>query len=323
LITHAGKIERVKEIYIMSKGKILITPRSLSKNGHPGLMDLKTAGYEVLTPFSGVMPSKEQLEEVLPGCIGYLAGVEKVSAELLEKCPNLKVISRNGVGIDNVDTKVAEKMGISLKITPGANSRGVAELTMGLMFSLIRSIPQTNSSIKAGKWDRHKGMEIQGKTLGVIGTGMIGQQVISMAAGMGMKILAYDLYPNESLGNRYDVKYCSMEELLSKSDIVTLHCPAGDNPLVDETALSQMKQGSYLINTARSALIYDESVLTALESGKLSGYAVDAFDKEPPELTSLLQHNKVITTAHIGGFTTESVDRATFAAVKNLLDVLE
>jgi D-3-phosphoglycerate dehydrogenase len=306
----------------MNKGKILVTPRSLSKNGHPGLADLETAGYEVLTPFPGQMPSEEQLKKVLPGCIGYLAGVEKVSAELLAKCHNLRVISRNGVGIDNVDRISAEKMGISLKITPGANSRGVAELTIGLMFSLIRSIPQTNTSIKSGNWDRLKGMEIQGKTLGVVGTGMIGQLVIYMAAGMGMKILAYDLYPNESLGNRDDVKYCSMEELLSKSDIVTLHCPAGDTPLMNETTISQMKQGNYLINTARSALVDAPALLSALQSGKLSGYAVDAFDKEPPELTPLLQHNKVITTAHIGGFTTESVDRATFAAVKNLLDVL-
>ncbi len=307
----------------MSKGKILITPRSLSKNGHPGLTDLKTAGYEVLTPFPGRMPSEEQLEKVLPGCIGYLAGVEKVSAGLLEKCPDLRVISRNGVGIDNVDKKAAEKMGISLKITPGANSRGVAELTIGLMFSLIRSIPQTNNSIKSGNWDRLKGMEIQGKTLGVVGTGMIGQQVISMATGMGMKILAYDLYPNEYLGNRDDVKYCSMEELLSGSNIITLHCPAGDTPLIDEITIAQMKQGSYLINTARSGLVDAPALFSALESEKLAGYAVDAFDKEPPEPTPLLQHNKVITTAHIGGFTTESVDRAAFAAVKNLLDVLE
>ncbi len=306
----------------MNKGKILITPRSLSKNGHPGLMDLETAGYEVLTPFPGVMPSKEQLKEILPGCIGYLAGVENISAGLLEKCPNLRVISRNGVGIDNVDKKAAEKMGISLKITPGANSRGVAELTIGLLFSLIRSIPQTNTSIKAGNWNRLKGMEIQGKNLGVVGTGMIGQQVISMATGMGMKILAHDLYPNKSLGNRDDVDYCSMEKLLHGSDIVTLHCPAGKTPLIDETAILQMRQGGYLINTARAALIDAPVLLSALESGKLSGYAVDTFDKEPPELTPLLQHKKVITTAHIGGFTTESVDRATQASVKNILDVL-
>ncbi len=209
------------------------------------------------------------------------------------------------------------------EMTPGANSRGVAELTIGLMFSLVRSIPQVNNSIKSGDWDRPGGMEIQGKILGVVGTGMIGQQVISMATGMGMRILACDLYPNESLENRDDVQYCSMEELLGESDIVTLHCPAGNTVLIGRTAITQMKQGSCLINTARSALVDDQALLTALESGKLSGYAADVFDNEPPELTALLLHERVITTAHIGGFTTESVDRAARAAVKNILEILE
>lgn len=307
----------------MFKGKILVTPRSLSKNGHPGLKTLEAAGYEVLTPFPGEMPNTEQLMEILPDCTGYLAGVEKISAELLNKCPNLRVISRNGVGIDNVDKKTAEKMGISMKITPGANSRGVAELTIGLIFSLIRSIPQTNSSVKFGDWKRIKGLEIQGKTLGVVGTGMIGQQVISMAKGMGMKILAYDLYPNELLKNSDDVNYCTLEELLQNSDIVTLHCPSGETPLINKTAIGQMKQGSCLINTARAALVDDSALLTSLQSEKLAGYAVDAFESEPPEQTPLLLHKSVITTAHIGGFTTESVDRATHAAVQNILDILE
>lgn len=307
----------------MFKGKILVTPRSLSKKGHPGLKILEAAGYKVLTPFPGEMPETDQLMKILPDCIGYLAGVEKINAELLENCPDLKVISRNGVGIDNVDKISAEKMDITLKITPGTNSRGVAELTIGLLFSLVRSIPQTNNSIKEGNWDRLKGMEIQGKTLGVVGTGMIGQQVISMAKGMGMKILAYDLYPNESIGNRDDVCYSTMEKLLKESDIVTLHCPCGNTPLIDETAITQMKQKSYLINTGRSALVDAPAILSALQSGKLSGYAVDVFDKEPPEITPLLKHKKVITTAHIGGFTAESVDRSTRAAVRNILDVLE
>ncbi len=307
----------------MQKGKILITPRSLSKNGHPGLTDLVKAGYELSIPFPGLMPSEEDLGEVLPGCIGYLAGVEKINGKLLAKCPDLKVISRNGVGIDNVDMKAAERMGIVLKTTPGANTRGVAELTIGLLFSLVRSIPLVNQSIRTGEWDRPLGMEIQGKTLGVIGTGMIGQQVISLAAGMGMKILAYDLYPVEALCSRRDLQYHSLEEVLSQSDIITLHCPAGEIPVIDEKAIARMKQGSFLINTARSALVDEAALFLALDSGKITGYAVDVFEKEPPVLTPLLLHKRVITTAHIGGFTIESVDRATRGAVKNILAVLE
>jgi D-3-phosphoglycerate dehydrogenase / 2-oxoglutarate reductase len=316
-------MEGLKGDFIMKKGKILVTPRSLSNNGHPELLNLKDAGYDVLTPFPGEMPTENQLTDVLPDCIAYLAGVERISGKVLEKCPDLRVISRNGVGIDNVDISVVEKMKIVLKTVPGANSRGVAELTMGLMFSLVRSIPQISYSIKSGNWNRERGMEINGKTLGVIGTGMIGQQVISMGAGLGMNVLAYDLYPDTSIKKLKNVKYCSKDKLLRESDIITLHCPAGDRPLINKKIFDIIKKGSFLINTARSTLVDDKALLDSLNTGIISGYAVDVYDQEPPSMTPLFLHKQVITTAHIGGFTTESVDRATRGAVQNILSVLE
>jgi D-3-phosphoglycerate dehydrogenase len=296
----------------------------MSKNGHPFLKNLEDAGYEVLTPFPGKQPSKEELLSVLPDCVGYLAGVEKVDADVIAACNKLKVISRNGVGIDNVDKEAAESKGIALKITPGANSRGVAELAITLMMTSLRSIPQTNDSIKNGGWARTKGQEVFEKTLGVIGTGQIGQQVAKMAAGLDMKIIGYDLYPNASLEQRNPAfSYTTTEELLKQSDVVTLHCPAGEKPLIDKKALEMMKTGSFLINTARASLVDQKALLEALESGKIAGYAVDAFDSEPPELTTLLKHPKVILSSHIGGFTEESVDRATAAAIKNIIDELD
>ncbi len=307
----------------MSKGKILVTPRSLSKKGHPFLGELEKAGYEVLTPFPGKQPSQEELMNALPGCIGYLAGVEKVSPDVLRRCAGLKVISRNGVGIDNVDRKAAEEMGISLQVARGANSRGVAELAVALMLSLLRFIPQTSISIKNGGWEREKGMEAEGKTLGILGTGQIGQYVAKMAAGLDMNILGYDIYPDKTLSERIpSFHYAELEEVLSKSDIITLHCPAGEKPLIDEDVIGKMKKGCYLVNTARAQLVDQNALLKALENSRVSGYAVDAFESEPPELTPLLMHPKVILTSHIGGFTTESVDRATESAVRNILDVL-
>ena len=307
----------------MSKGKILVTPRSLSKNGHPLLKELEDAGYEVLTPFPGKQPTRDELLSVLPDCVGYLAGVEKVDADVITACNKLKVISRNGVGIDNVDCTAAESRGISLQVTRGANSRGVAELAVTLMLTMIRSIPGTNSSIKNGGWDRTKGIEAEGKTLGIIGTGQIGQHVAKMAAGLDMKIIGYDLYPDAGLEKRNPAfKYGSVEDVLKNSDIVTLHCPAGEKPLINKDALKMMKRGAYLINTARAQLVDQEAMLTALETGEISGYAVDAFESEPPELTPLLKHHRVILSSHIGGFTTESVDRATKGAIRNILDVL-
>lgn len=307
----------------MNKGKILVTPRSLSEQGHPYLDRLRLAGYEVLMPFPGRQPSGEELHSVLPECIGYLAGVEKIDGQLLSSCKKLLVISRNGVGIDNIDVVAAKEANIAIEIAAGANARGVAELAIALMFSLVRQIPQTNSSIKAGKWNRMKGMELYGKTLGIFGTGQVGRQVASIASGIGMNILAYDLYPSSSLDKELSIKYVKEEQLLSGSDIITLHCPAGASPLIDNKAIGLMKTGTYLINTARSSLVDDTALLTAINSGKVAGYAADAFPSEPPELTELLLHEKVLVSAHIGGFTEESVNRGTEAAVMNLLRFLE
>ncbi|MCK5736805.1 MAG: phosphoglycerate dehydrogenase [Spirochaetaceae bacterium] len=300
----------------MNKGKILVTPRSLSKSGHPLLEKLNKAGYEVLIPFPGKQPSEKELLKVLPGCIAYLAGVEKISANLLSQCGELKVISRNGVGIDNVDKEAAEKQGIALKITPGANSRGVAELAISLMLSLLRSIPQTHEALKKGGWERYKGTEVFGRTLGVIGTGQIGRKVAKMASGMDMNIIAYDPYPVPGFN------FASLNEVLETGDIITMHCPATEKPLICEENIKRMKRGSYLINTARSALVDQDALLQALNSGQIAGYAVDAYDSEPPEMTNLYKHPNVIMTAHIGGFTEESVFRSTDAAVENILEVL-
>lgn len=308
----------------MSKGKILITPRSLSKNGHPELQRLEDAGYELLMPFPGRQPDENELLSVLPDCIGYLAGVEKISHEVLSRCGDLKVISRNGVGIDNVDRQAAEGMGVTLCITRGANSRGVAELAIAMMLSLARSVPQINESLKKGGWDRVKGTEVFGRTLGLVGTGQIGQLVARMAAGMDMKVVGFDPYPVPDLDKTIpDFKYLSLDELLGSSDFISLHCPADKEPLINSRSLGLMKSGTYLINTARSALVSQEAALTALESSNLAGYAVDAYESEPPEMTALYRHPRVIMTSHIGGFTDESVQRATSAAIDNLLEVLE
>ncbi len=308
----------------MSNGKILVTPRSLSKNGHPLLKELEDAGYEVLTPFPGKQPSKEELLSVLPDCVAYLAGVEKVDADVIAACPDLKVISRNGVGIDNVDCQAAEAKGISLQVTRGANSRGVAELALAQMMAMLRSLIPVNSSVKAGGWDRTKGIEVYGRTLGIVGTGQIGQHLAKMAAGLDMKIIGYDLYPDKTLEERNPAfKYVdSIDEVLKNSDVVSLHIPAGEKPVINAESLATMKDGSYLINTARAALVDQDALLEALESGRIAGYAVDAFASEPPELTAMHKHDKVILSSHIGGFTAESVDRATAGAIRNILDVL-
>lgn len=300
-------------------GKVLITPRSLTRERHPAFSLIEEAGHEIVTSTPGVQPSEEELLSLVGDIEGYLAGVEKISAKVLEAAKQLKVIGRNGAGIDNVDLETAERLNIKVRPTPGANAQGVAELTIALMFSILRWIPFSDSHLKSKEWKRKKGIEIEGKTLGLIGCGDIGQKVAVMASALGMKVTAYRRTPDKSFAPA-NFTWASEEEVLSTADIVSLHCPAGAKPLIDAEAVSSMKKGAYLINTARAAVIDEKAVYDGLESGRLSGYAMDVFPQEPPADFTLVQHESVIATPHIGGFTEESVDRATTGAIEQILE---
>jgi D-3-phosphoglycerate dehydrogenase len=305
--------------------KVLVTPRSLSRDGHPSLDLLKQAGYEVVFATPGKQPTEEELVARLPGCVGYLAGVEKVSARALEAADALRVISRNGSGIDNIDLAAAKERGIVICKTEGANAKGVAELTIGLMFSLARFIPFHDEKLKSEGWERRKGIELEGRTLGLVGCGMIGREVAVRAVGVGMNVLAYRRHPDRSFKPSGDFRWVGIDEVIEKSDVVSLHRPANadGSPVITADVIGRMKRGACLINTARASLIDEKALLAALEDGALAGAATDVYEREPPEDYGLAKHDRVIATPHLGGYTAESVDRATLAAVRNIIDTLK
>lgn len=305
----------------MSKGKILVTPRSISVGGHPALDRLRAAGYEVVFPAPGKQPSEAELLAAVPGCVGYLAGVEPISQAVLEAAENLEVISRNGVGIDNVDLGVARRLGIRVRKAVAANARGVAELTMAHILALTRWVSLGDRAIKAGSWQRRKGIELIGRTLGLVGCGSIGRLVARFALGMDMKVLAYDVAADSSFAPGESFAWASLDAVLGGSDIISLHCPAPADGacLIDAAAMAKMKKGVYLINTARAELVDDAALAVALESGQVAGASMDVFRTEPPDEDPLPAHDRVLATPHVGGFTDESVDRAVEMAVDNLL----
>jgi len=304
--------------------KILITPRSVTKNGHPSLDALKEAGHEVVFSKPGCFPTEDELIELLPGCVGYLAGVETISAKVLDSAKDLKVISRNGTGVDSVDLAAAERNGIKVCRAEGANARGVAELTFAHILSSIRSVAFSDRLMKQHEWTRRKGIELRGRTLGLVGCGQIGRLVADFALAFGMKVKAFDPYPPEGFQPGGDFAFCTLEELFQQADIISLHCPANPDgtPVIDKAALGLMKDGVYLVNTARGSLFDDEALLEALENGKVAGVAVDAFESEPPEDWRLVDDPRVTATPHTGGFTDESVAGAMTVAVENILSVL-
>lgn len=304
--------------------KILITPRSLTRDGHPALEKFTQAGYEVITSAPGRQPSEKELIALLPGCVGMLAGVERISARALEAAKDLKVIGRNGVGTDNIDLAAAERLGITICLAVGANSRGVAELAVCLMLALVRSIPFSDAALKAGQWRRRKGIELTGRVLGLIGCGQIGKHVARMALGLGMEVIACDPFRDDAFRPGDAFRYADPDEVFSRSDVISLHCPApaDGKPLVDAEAIGRMKRGVYLINTARAALLDEPAVLAALNDGRIAGLATDVFAEEPPGETALVCHESVIATPHVGGYTAESVDRAVALAVQMMLECL-
>lgn len=302
--------------------RIAITPRSLSASGHPALEMLTARGYEIVYPAPGKTPSEEDLLRAVPGCVGWLAGVEPISPRVLEAAKGLRVISRNGTGVDNIDLSVARAKGIAVERAMAANARGVAELAITLMLSCFRSVPWSSAHLRQGDWQRRIGIEAQGRTLAVIGCGAIGREVADLALGLGMWVVGYDPYPSNSFA-RPGFRFAGLEEALTSADAISFHCPPGDRPLLDAEMLARLKPGVVVVNTARAELIDDAAMLAALESGHVGGLATDVYRKEPPDLTPLLTHDRVILTPHAGGFTAESVERATRVAVENLLKVLE
>ncbi len=302
--------------------KILVTPRSLTKDGDPALELLTRQGFELVFSTPGKMPPTGELIRLLPGCAGWLAGVEPIPADVLETAVDLKVISRNGTGINTIDLQAAQRLNIKIMRAEGANARGVAELTLGVILGLIRSIPFSDARMKRGSWERRKGLELQGHTLGLIGCGKIGQRVAQLALAFGMDVQAYDALPDQRFAPGPSFRFTTLAEVLANSDIISLHCPeqADGRAIIDRETLRRLKPGVFLVNTARASLIDETAILEALHEGRVAGLALDVYDREPPAATPLLSDDRVIATPHIGGYTTESVSRATLAAVENLLE---
>jgi D-3-phosphoglycerate dehydrogenase len=303
---------------------VLVTPRSLSAGGHPLLEQIREAGYSVVFPAPGAQPTSEQLVAAMEGAVGWLAGVEPITPAVLDQAKDLKVISRNGSGVDNIPLDSAAAHGITVRRAEGANARGVAELAFGHVLSASRHIPSAVAALSTGRWFREKGFELDGKTLGLIGCGRIGREVARFGLAFGMKVLGYDPYPDPAFAPAPGFAWATLPEVLAASDVVSLHCPPNPDgsPVIDAAALAAMKPGVVVVNTARESVVDWGAMKAALDGDRVSCYTVDAFDHEPPESYEMPMHPRVLATPHVGGFTDESIDRATRLAVSNLLDSL-
>lgn len=254
-------------------------------------------------------------------------GRTKVTASVIEAAARLKAIGRAGVGVDNIDLEAAKKRGIVVVNTPMSTTVAVAELTFGLMLSLARDIPRADGAMKQGKWLKKEleGMELNGKTLGIIGMGRIGTQVGKYAAAFGMNVIAYNPQVTEDQIRERGAEPVSIQDLYAWSDYISLHLPytVHTRDLIGPLAFSQMKDGVRIVSTARGGIIDEAALLDALNSGKVAGAALDVFAQEPHGLTELISHPRVIGTPHIGAQTAEAQSRAAADIAVEILSALQ
>ncbi len=289
---------------------------------HPdGLLLLEEANYIVDVD----KVAQEDLPKVLPNYdVVIVRSATKIRKELIDVCPKLKIIARGGVGLDNIDVEYAQSKGITVINTPAASTQAVAELVLGHLFSISRNIhlsnrlmpSKGNAQFKNLKSTCAKGFQIQGKTLGILGFGRIGQAVASMALGLGMRVLAVDpfipeahikinLYGYKELSFGVNIKCVPLKEMLAKSDFITIHVP-GDQTIIGKEEIDQMKKGVCLINTARGASINEKALLEGLSSGKIFAAGLDVFENEPTPSKEILEHTSISVTPHIGAETMEA-----------------
>lgn len=318
-------------------------PKILANDGlaASAIAKLETAGFEVVTD----KIAQEDLSTELNNFDGIVVrSATTVRKELIDACPNLKFIGRAGVGMDNIDVAYAREKGLTVNNTPAASSQSVAELVFAHMFSISRFLFDANrnmpangaSDFKSLKKSYSKGVELRGRTLGIIGFGRIGQAVGRMALGLGMKIKAYnidqmevniDLQVMEVEGAKLSIpiKTCTKDELLAEADFITLHVPfsKGDKPILDMADFVKMKDGVCIVNTARGGAVNEIDLISALDDGKVRHAALDVFENEPSPLEEILTHPKISLTPHIGASTGEAQTRIGDEMAENIIRALQ
>ncbi|MER8378529.1 phosphoglycerate dehydrogenase [Mesorhizobium sp. M1399] len=270
---------------------------------------------------------KEKLLEVIDQYDGLaIRSATKVTEKLINAATRLKVVGRAGIGVDNVDIPAASRKGIIVMNTPFGNSITTAEHAIAMVFALARQIPEANASTHAGKWEKNRfmGVEITGKTLGIIGCGNIGSIVATRGVGLKMHVIAFDPFLSDSRAEELGVEKVELDELFARADFITLHTPLTDKTrnIIDAAAIAKMKTGVRIINCARGGLVVEADLIAALKSGKVAGAGIDVFEVEPAEYNELFGMENVVATPHLGASTTEAQENVALHVAEQMSDYL-
>lgn len=304
--------------------KVVVGSRARSRS-EEAMEILKMNGCILeLNPFDRTMTEDELIERI-KGASALVAGSDKVTRRVLEAgSPTLKIVAKQGVGYNTIDIKAAKELGIAVTITPGANSKSVADLTMGLVLNAARNISGMDRAIRNNEWYRYTGYELNNKIIGIVGMGNIGGEVAKRAYSFGMKILAYDVYPRQDFIENYNVKYVNLEEIFKQSDVITLHAPAVKETenMINKNTLNLMKPTAILINAARGELIDEDDLYEALKDKKIAFAGLDVYKNEPLKNSKLKMLDNIVFTAHAGAYTKSAIIGAGVMASEEIVRVL-
>ncbi|ANY67430.1 phosphoglycerate dehydrogenase [Paenibacillus sp. BIHB 4019] len=307
-----------------TKHKVLVTATNYSLLCADAKRMLEEAGCEIIENQLGRPHTFEELAPLVADIDGVVAGVDTWDEAIFKLAPKLKGIARFGVGVDNIDLAKAKEYGVKVANVPGGNANAVAELTIGLILSMLRNIPTLERSARRGYWDRTVGMELAARTVGLLGFGNIAQMVAKKLQGFDVEMIAYDKYPNEEKAKALGVKLVSSDEVLAQSDVVSMHLPSLKETyhMMSDKQFDQMKPSAYFVNTARGALVDEQALYNALKKGSIAGAAIDVYEHEPVAAdNALFELDKLIATPHTAAETTETYYRVGLDTAQALLDI--
>lgn len=302
---------------------ILVTPSSFGECGSDPIRLLEDAGFNVTINSTGRRMIPEDVLRLGKECVGLIAGVEYLDAATLAELSRMRVISRLGSGLDNIDLEAAERLGIVVCNTPYGPTRAVAEFTVGATLGLLRRIPQADRNMRRGVWRKEFGQLLQGRVVGILGLGRIGREVAKLMSAFGCLVIGHDVAPDDAWAVDHGIRLVDLSKLLSESDILCLHltAQADAQPMIGAAELKTMSPGALLINMARGSVLDEDALLAALMNGPLAGAALDVFSEEP-YAGPLAQLENVILTPHLGSYARDSKLAMELEAVDNLLRVL-
>lgn len=303
--------------------KVAVTSKSFSKNEFL-IAELKKHFSDVKLNYATKKLTDEEVIKFFQDCDGAIVALEEINTHVIDSLPKLKVISKFGVGLDNIDIDYCHKKSIKIGWLSGVNKESVAEMALGFMLMLIRNLYTTSNSLSNGIWNKDGGFSLYAKTIGIIGVGHIGKELIKLLQPFGCKILVNDIINQDDYYRENNLYECAKEYIFKNSDIITLHVPLNIDTkyLVNKNTLTSMKKKAFIINTARGDLINLDDLKYALKNKIISGAAIDVYNSEPPKDNELLSLENLICTPHIGGNSNEAVSAMGLSAISFLKDLL-